>query len=457
MQSRAVHPLHLLIWVPAALAGLIGMWLTAQGAAPAAVALFCLAGALAVVILRPVPALALLVFTRFSFEMFWEQRVYGFSVLDFLGAGVPVAVLISIFLARPRFAHVPLARPVFVWAAILWIAAAVFIVVRGQAMPVVENTLRYTCGVPIFLLTVMVVADFEHAWKLLRLWLFGALPVAAIFYGYGERLAMEYHGVVRMKAFYHDVVTPAVVGCMSMLISLFLLGLGWMRRWRPHWILALVLCAALFARLVYLTFHNALAGVACLSVGAFFFLRRRFGLLACLLVLLVGLSQVDRVQQRWWREIAILQGDQDPIAFASGRPNQWRFYLGRFFEMERMDQCLGVHGTWGDPENQFIQLLGDLGPVVGLYTIGLILWVLWTIYRWSKQEVDPERKLFFHFVVAVLVGSGAAWITATPLTYSNFQWFLFCLVGLAVAVRMHSERLAAAAVDEEREAEGQRA
>lgn len=446
MQSRAVHPFYHLVWIPAAAAGLFAASLALEGSGLAAVALFVLLGALGIVILRPVPALALLVFTRFSFEMFWAQRVYGFSILDFLGAGVPVAVLLSIFLARPRFADVPLTRPVLIWAAIVWMSAVVYIVAGGEVLPVVENTLRYTCGVPIFLLTIMVVTDFERAWKLLRLWLLGAVPVAAIFYWYGDRAAMEYHGVVRQKAFYHDVVTPAVVGCMSMLIALFLLSLGWMRRWRPHWILALLVAAALFGRLVYLTFHNALAGVAFLGVASFFFLRRKFGLLACLLVFLVGLSQAERVQQRWWREIAILQGEQDPIAFASGRPNQWRFYLGRFLELERMDQCLGVHGTWGDPENQFLQLLGDLGPVVGLYTIGVVLWTLWTIYRWSKQEVDPERKLFFHFVVAVLVGSGAAWITATPLTYSNFQWFLFCLVGLAVAVRVHSERVTSAAL-----------
>jgi O-antigen ligase len=385
--------------------------------------------------------------------MFWEQRIYGFSVLDFLGAGVPVAVLLSIFLARPRFLHLPLASPILVWAVIVWVSAGVYVAVAGNSLVVVENTLRYTCGVPIFLLTVMVVTDFERVWRLLRLWLLGAVPVAAIFYGYGERLAMEYHGVVRMKAFYHDVVTPAVVGCMSMLISLFLLGLGRMRRWRPTWILALLISVGVFGRLVYLTFHNALAGVAFLSTTAFLFLRRRFAFLGVALVLLVGLSQTDRVQQRWWREIAILRGEQDPIAFASGRPNQWRFYVGRFRDMERMDQCLGVHGTWGDPENQFIQLLGDLGPVLGLYTLGLVVWVLWTVYRWSKQEADPERKLFLQFVAAVLLGSGAAWITATPLTYSNFQWFLFCLVGLAVAVRVQSEREAAAAVHAARESE----
>jgi hypothetical protein len=452
MQSRALHPLQLLIWIPPAVAGLAGAWLSLEGSGLAAVALFVMLAALAIVILRPVPALALLVFTRFGFEMFWEQRLYGFSVLDFLGAGVPVAVLLAIFLARPRFAHLPLAKPILVWAAVLWLSAAIFVAVQGEALVVLENTLRYTCGIPIFLLTLMVVENFEQAWRLLRLWFLGALPVAAIFYGYGERLAMEYHGVVRMKAFYHDVVTPAVVGCMAMLISLFLLGLGWMRRWRPHWMLGLAVAAVLFGRLVYLTFHNALAGVAFLSVATFLFLRRRFGLLACCLLFLVGLSQVERVQQRWWREIAILEGEQDPIAFASGRPNQWQFYLGRFLDLERMDQCLGVHGTWGDPENQFLQLLGDLGPVVGLYTLGFVLWLLWTIHRWSTQETDPERRLFLQFVTAVLLGTGAAWMTATPLTYSNFQWFLFCLVGLAVAVRMHSERVTAQAVTDAREA-----
>ncbi|MCI0545968.1 MAG: hypothetical protein L0027_01640, partial [Candidatus Rokubacteria bacterium] len=206
MQVRALHPLHYLIWVPAAAAGLCGAWLSLEGASVTAVALFVLLGALSIVVLRPAPALALLVFTRFSFEMFWEQRVYGFSVLDVLGAGVPVAVLLSIFLARPRFADVPLARPILFWAGILWISAIVYIIVGGETIIVLENTLRYTCGVPIFLLTIMVVRDFEHAWKLQRLWLLGAVPVAAIFYVIGERNAMEYHGVQRMRALYHDVV-----------------------------------------------------------------------------------------------------------------------------------------------------------------------------------------------------------------------------------------------------------
>jgi hypothetical protein len=435
MQSRVAHPLHPVIWLPATAAGIAGVWLTLQGSALAAIALFVIIAALAVIILRPAAALGLLVLTRFSFEMFWEQRIYGFSVLDLLAGGVPVAVVLAILFARPRIGHLPLVKPLLLWGVILWASAGIFAVTRGGTLLVLENTLRYTCGIPIFLLTIIVADDFEHAWRVPRLWLFGALPVAAVFYAYGEQSAMEYHGVLRMRAFYHDVVTPAVVGAMATLISCFLLALGWIRRWRPHWMLALALSFIIFGRLVYLTFHNALSGVTALGLMTFLFLRRRFGLVACCFLLLLGYTQLDRVQQRWWREIAILEGDQDPIAFASGRPNQWRIYIGRFRELDAVDQGLGVHGTWGDPENQFIQLLGDLGPIVGLYTLGLVLWIVWVIYRWSTQESDPERKLFLHFVTAVLVGSSAAWITATPLTYSNFQWFLMCLIGLAVAVR----------------------
>jgi hypothetical protein len=439
MQSRAVHPFQILIWVPASLAGILAVWLAHEGSALAGIALFILVAALAVVVLKPATALAVLVLTRFSFEMFWEQRVYGFSVLDLLGGGVPVAVLVAIFFSRPRLGHLPLVSPLLIWGAIVWASAGIFAATRGGTLLVLENTLRYTCGIPMLLLTVMVVRDLEHAWRILRYWLLGALPVAAIFYAYGEQMAMDYHGVLRMRAFYHDVVTPAVVGAMAMLISCVLFALGRMRGWRPSWLVALAASATVFGRLVYLTFHNALSGVTLLSLSTLLFLRRRFGLLGCCFVAVLAFSQVERVQQRWWREIAILEGDQDPIAFASGRPNQWRIYVGRFLELDRMDQGLGVHGTWGDPENQFIQLLGDLGPIVGLYTLGIVLWIVWTVFRWSKEEQDPERKLFFQFVTSLLIGSSAAWITATPLTYSNFQWFLMCLIGLAVGVRQQAE------------------
>jgi len=438
LHSRAAHPLTFVLFGPVVLAGLFGVWITLQGAGLAVVALSVLGLALGILVLSPRQAFLLLVATRFCFEMFWDQRVLGFSVLDFLGAGVPLAVLVVIALSRARVTAVPLAKPLIAWAFVLAGSAAVFTVVHGKSLVVLENTLRMTCGIPIFLLTVMVVRDFDDAWKVLRLWLFGAVPVALIFYVYGDHMAMEYHGVIRQKAFYHDVVTPAVVACMAMLISVYLIGMGSRRGWRPGWLVALVCLAAIFGRMLFLTFHNALAGVAVLSLVTFYFLRRRVGVILCVLITLVLLSQDSRVQQRWWREVAILKGEKDAIAFASGRPNQWRYYLAQYEDLNTVDQMVGVHGTWGDPENQFLQLLGDVGPVLGLLTVGLLIWILWMVHRWGAEETHRERRQFFHFIEAVLFGTSAAWITATPLTYSNFQWFLFCLLGLAAAVRRQS-------------------
>jgi hypothetical protein len=210
MEARA-SPLAALGGAAAVALGALGVWLTLDGAGAAAVAISVLLVALAVLVLKPVPALSVLILTRFSFEMFWEQRVLGFSVLDFLGAGVPVAVLIAIFLGRPRLQHIPLARLLLGWAMVVVISAAIGAFAVGKPLLVVENTLRLTCGIPIFLLTVLVVRDFEAVWKLSRLWVIGALPVLGVFYVYGDRAAMEYHGVLRQKALYHDVVTPATV------------------------------------------------------------------------------------------------------------------------------------------------------------------------------------------------------------------------------------------------------
>jgi hypothetical protein len=444
MEARA-SPLAALGGAAAVALGALGVWLTLDGAGAAAVAISVLLVALAVLVLKPVPALSVLILTRFSFEMFWEQRVLGFSVLDFLGAGVPVAVLIAIFLGRPRLQHIPLARLLLGWAMVVVISAAIGAFAVGKPLLVVENTLRLTCGIPIFLLTVLVVRDFEAVWKLSRLWVIGALPVLGVFYVYGDRAAMEYHGVLRQKALYHDVVTPATVACFSMMICLFLIGFGRRRGWATQWQIGLGFLTIAFARMLFLTYHNAMAGTAFLGVLAFAYLRRRFGFVFLTFGILIALSQLPSVQQRWWREVAIIQGEQDPIAFASGRPNQWRMYLDRFGELEPMQQIVGVHGTWGDPENGLIQVLGDLGPFVGGATLLVLICLLWAVLRWAREEEDEERRYFLHFVAATFIGMSAMWLTTAPLTYSTFQWFCLCLLGLATATRMQAVREGAVA------------
>jgi len=439
MQAQAQRPLlagfMLLVTLLGCGAALIG----SQGSPVVGVALAALVAALGLVLVAPAAALSLLVVTRFTFEMAWDQRLAGFGILELLAVGTPLAVLLVLMIHRPRFAHLPLVKPVLVWAGIVAGMGAISALAHGHGLKALETVLRVTSGLPIFLLTVMVVRSFAHARKILWLWMMGAIPAVLVFYAYGDAGAMTYHGLLRLRALYHDVVTPAFVACVTIHVCFFFMGVEWRRGGDRRVLFGLGLSLLVLGRMLFVTYHNALLIMCFLAGFATTWMRRRFGLLLAALLLAVGLSQLPSIQQRWWREIAIIQGDHDPIGFASGRPNRWRRFIARWERTPPATKFVGGFGLWGNPENQFLQLIMDFGPVAGLATVFVLLSIALRLRRWIRIESDPDKRAFFVLVLSLLVGSLGAWITATPLTFTNFHWFLWSLIGLAVAAR-HGDR-----------------
>ncbi len=438
MQAHAQRPLMAGFTIFITLIGCGAALVAAQDTPVIAVALAGLAASLGLVLLAPAAALALLVLTRFTFEMAWDQRVVGFGILELLAIGTPLAVLLVLMIHRPRFAHLPFVKPVILWSIVIAGIGAISALAHGNAMSVVQTTLRLTSGLPVFLLTVMVVRSFSHARRLLRLWALSAIPAVLVFYAYGDSSAMSYHGLLRLRALYHDVVTPAFVACVTIHLCLYFVGVERRRQDgdRSLWRIALLTGSiGLLGRMLFVTYHNALLIVCFLTAFVSSWAQRRFGLLLAGLLLAVGLSQIPTIQQRWWREIAIVQGDHDPIGFASGRPNRWRRFLGRWERAPMVTKVVGVYGAWGNPENQFLHLMIDLGPIGALATVGLLLSITLSLRRWIREETDPEKRSFFILILALLVGSIGAWITSTPLVFTNFQWFLWSIAGLAVVAR----------------------
>lgn len=434
MRARALSP-FLTLFVPVVcLAGLAGSLLTLQGTPLAAVAIAVILGALFVLLLNPALALGLFCVTRYTFEMAWDQKVAGVGVLDLLGAGVPFVALVLVVLRRPALGRFPLFWPTVWWSIVLWCLAGIHIVAGGAPMPTLENTFRFTGGVGIFVLTLMVVGTYRQGLRILLFWLLGAIPVVGIFYWFGQRGAMLYHGVVRHKALYFDVVTPATVASLSLLTCLFFLSYGRRRRWEPWKLIGLGIAVLMLARMVFLTFSNAMAGVTILGAAMFLVLRRRYGVVCLLLGIVLALTQHPTVQKRWWREIEIAQGNVDPIGFASGRPNRWRRFFARYERAPLVNKVLGVHGAWGNPENQFLQLLFDLGPIGGAATLIFILYVALRLLRWWRAEGDPDRKLLYALVLSVAVGSLAGWFTMTMFCMINFQWWIFSMLGVCAAL-----------------------
>ncbi|MDH3591978.1 MAG: hypothetical protein OER88_08875, partial [Planctomycetota bacterium] len=107
----------------------------------------------------------------------------------------------------------------------------------------------------------------------------------------------------------------------------------------------------------------------------------------------------------------------------------------RFERLPTTGQVLGVHGAWGNPESQPLQLLTDLGYAGGTLTLAFLFYVLLSIWRWRREETDPERRLYLAFVSSAAVGSVAGWVTMTMLCMVNFQWWFFSCLGVAAVSR----------------------
>jgi hypothetical protein len=415
--------------------GMGAFLLNLHGSAVTAIAIAAIAASLILLLVNPTWALFVLAATRFSFEMAWQYRIANLGILDFLGAGVPCGVVALLLLRRPQLAHIPLTRPVAGWVAVLWSLALIDVASGSDPLRVVESALRFTSGAAIFVLAALVVRRYEDALRLLLCWLAGTVPVAVVFFAYGDEGAMMYHGVQRLRALYHDPGTPAIVSSLGILSCICLLRTGRMLRWGAGLIVALAVWALVLSRVLFLTFSGALTASTFLALLTMALLERRWGLSLLTVLLVVGFFQIPSVQQRWFREAAIISGEEDVIAFASGRPYRWQRFLDRHDDALFTEKLVGIHGRWGNPENGLLHLLIDLGIIGTIATLLLLGHSGLSLFRWWREEEDPRVKLLHVLTLCIAVGYGAAWATGTPFTWVNYQWFLWSCLGACAALR----------------------
>ncbi len=437
MVTRALAPVWLFVISICAI-GIASAQVAISGNPVVAIGVVLLLGAMFTMLIHPAAAMFALIAARFSFDMAWDQRIAGLGILDIVGAGVPVATLFVVVIRRVDFSRYALVRPITGWVAMVWGLAAIRMAAGGDPLTTVESALRFTGGVAMFFLALMVVRNLRDAHRVMFTWLLGAIPIIIVFYAAGNQGAMEYHGVIRRKARFFDVVTPAIVAALSVLTCTYFLArvrLDKKEKPDPRRIAAIVLVTMLAAQMLFHTFSNAMAGTTCFALLLFFVARRRFVLVGLLLLTMAALSQHPLIQKRWWREMEIASGNMDPVAFASGRPDRWRRIITKYEASTTASKIIGVHGAWGNPENQALQLMFDLGLAGGLLTLVFLAWVTWSLLRWWREATDPPLRLFYAFVLSTAVGSVAAWLTMTMLCMVNFQWWMWSMIGCAVAMR----------------------
>lgn len=429
-----------LLFMPAVVAlGLAAFWFSLHGSAVPAVVLALIVVAVFILLVSPTWALFLLAATRFSFDMAWKYKVSGLGLLDFLGAAVPAGVVMLMLLARPRLAHIPLVKPVATWVVVVWVLAMLALLAGHPPLTTLECALKFTSGGALFALTCIVVRRYRHALSLLAFWLAGTVPVALVFLTYGGSHSMEYHGVQRLRAIYHDPGTPAIVASLGILSCICLFRVGRLQGWKTRFLLFFVVYALVLSRVLFLTFSGAMTGSTILAVFTTLLLERRWGLIALAFLFLVVFWQVPNVQRRWFREASILHGEEEAIAFASGRPHRWKRFLRRYEESPPVDKLLGAFGKWGNPENGFLHVGLDLGPIGATTTILTLCWIAVSLLKWWREESRPEIRLFYGLTLSIAVGYLVSWVTATPFTWVNLQWFLWSCIGACAALRARPE------------------
>ena len=435
MRAQSASPLGLLFMPTVTVIGLAAFWLSLSGSAVPAIAIAVIIVAIFVLFVSPTTAFFLLAAARFSFDMAWRYKISGLGVLDFLGAGVPCGVLMLLLLTRPRLGHIPLVRPAVIWAAIIWALALLALLAGGPLLVTIESALKFTSGVAIFLLACLVVTRFQHALHLLLYWIAGTVPVVVVFFLYGDTHAMQYHGIQRLRALYHDPGTPAIVASLGLLSCIAVIRIGRELGWRHRFLLIYACWAVVLSRVLFLTFSGAMTGSTILAIVILLVLERRWSWLAIFCVLLAASWQLPRVQKRWYREASILEGREEAIAFASGRPHRWKRFLKKYEDAPPVDKIVGAFGKWGNPENGFLHVGLDLGPIGATATFVLLVTIALSLLRWWREEGQPEVRHVYAVTLCIATGYLVAWVTATPFTWVNMQWFLWSCVGACAALR----------------------
>jgi hypothetical protein len=134
-----------------------------------------------------------------------------------------------------------------------------------------------------------------------------------------------------------------------------------------------------------------------------------------------------------------LEGREEVISFACGRPHRWKRFLKRYEDSPPVDKIVGAFGKWGNPESGFLHVGLDLGPIGAAATFGLLITIALSLLRWWREEGRPEVRHFYAVTLSIATGYLVAWVTATPFTWVNLQWFLWSCIGACAALRVRPE------------------
>lgn len=405
--------------------------------------------AIALLAIKPRWGILALFVVRPIVDVTWAQTLVGdFKLTEIVSVAVPGLMILRMCLPgapAASFSRMPLR-----WAWLLWsLYVAVFSIHMMLASDLREGAnifFRHLNGLAGFYMVQAYLADDRGSQRFaMAMAVAGIFPIGTGLYEIvtGNHWSIVYGegGLVRNVGMYHDAITPRYYAMQTILALLVLTVLYRSRRWLAN--LAAVLYGGACAVVVFFAYSKSGALTLASWSLAWAGLMRRGRVLGLIAVLGLGAAVTfndtvtDRLGTLFNKEIGVLRGETATDRSFAGR---WYIWFDLIDEWQRQDSTQQIFGSGRSAlgaHNDYLQILMHGGLVgLALYLL-LLLTLLGAVLRDLLQRRDAWTVAALLAMIMWLVDT----IGLIPSAYSNYQWFVWGVIGLSMR-RMRNERSA---------------
>ncbi len=236
----------------------------------------------------------------------------------------------------------------------------------------------------------------------------------------------------RISGFYHDIASIVYPALILILIIFFYFKRFQARRMT----IAFYVLLGVSSLVIYRTYSRwgTFALAIFLIVFSIYYRRRILMIVSFFVVFLIFFSEQSGIYKRFEHEAVITGKFGDKLRF-TGRYGIWQRNLAQYINYRPLYKLFGYTAS-GNPHNDFLRILLDYGLAGLILFVALLVSILIKLYRniHSNKDFLTTRLIFIAFLshlayIAISFG-------LTPSLWTDYQWFHWGLVGMALK-RIH--------------------
>jgi O-antigen ligase len=375
----------------------------------------------------------LLIGGKMMINGFYNVYIFGdINLLKIIGALVPLFLIAYMMIKRIDFNLYPLSKLIFIFLAEV-VVSSIITIVGTRSFNDVEKLLRLLNGLTFYFAIPLIFKKEKDVKSLTKAWLISAcFPLAlAIYQIFTGRLhiqvASSVEGIHRVAGIYHDISSIYMAAIIFVLL-IFLYHNTIRRRYTQVLFYA---CLALASFVIYRTYSKIAALILSVIMMIYSIRTRSRLFLLCTLILIIAIffTASSGIYKRIERDITVREQFGDRIMF-TGRVGLWRENIDSFMKYSLLNKLIG-HETFG-VHNDFLRILLDNGILGFIIYTSLLIAITAKIMNGLKFQADPFTAdlifiAFLSHIAFVIISFGL-----TPTQYTDYQWFHWGFLGIAM-------------------------